>query len=62
MMGGGGVGEGLAGEGGRSLSLPNLSRLSNVFKGKRRELAPSAADRKQIDLNGEGMWGGERGR
>lgn len=37
---------------GKSLSLPNLTRLSNVFKGKQLELVPLAADRKQIDLNG----------
>lgn len=43
---------------GKSLSLPNLTRLSNVFKGKQPELAPLAADRKQIDLNGGVGWGG----
>lgn len=37
---------------GKSLSLPNLTRLSNVFKGKQLELVPLAADRKRIDLNG----------
>lgn len=37
---------------GKSLSLPNLTRPSNVFKGKQLEMVPLAAERKQIDLNG----------
>lgn len=52
MGGGGGVKRREGEQRGKSLSLPNLTRLSNVFKGKQLELVPLAADRKRIDLNG----------